>query len=280
MVPGRRHLLAKAIAGGRRRALDIGAAGGGNTRVLRRARLAGGGSRVRPRLRRRGRDGRGLATSAVTRPGSRSPTTRSTSSWPSTCSSTSRTTTQRSPRCGACQADRHVPRGRAGGPAALVESRRGGRPRAPVHARGPARPARPQRVHGHRRAFVERAAAPGRGDAASDELGLRPRRPHPAVNLGLRAIITAERYLPVGSLPGVSLLVRAQPRSPQCEVRPGSGAAVSRGAVSRGAAVSTGGGRLDGSVGLGFRRIVAPVGWAGSGVLGRPCDPVSVVNES
>ena len=36
---------------------------------------------------------------------------------------------------------------------------------------------------------------------------------HPAVNLGLRAIITAERYLPVGSLPGVSLLVRAQPRS-------------------------------------------------------------------
>jgi SAM-dependent methyltransferase len=36
---------------------------------------------------------------------------------------------------------------------------------------------------------------------------------HPVVNLGLRAIITAERYLPVGSLPGVSLLVRAQPRS-------------------------------------------------------------------
>ncbi len=36
---------------------------------------------------------------------------------------------------------------------------------------------------------------------------------HPVVNLGLRAIITAERYLPVGGLPGVSLLVRAQPRS-------------------------------------------------------------------
>ncbi|GAA5032554.1 hypothetical protein GCM10023258_31630 [Terrabacter aeriphilus] len=36
---------------------------------------------------------------------------------------------------------------------------------------------------------------------------------HPVVNLGLRTIITAERYLPVGSLPGVSLLVRAQPRS-------------------------------------------------------------------
>ena len=36
---------------------------------------------------------------------------------------------------------------------------------------------------------------------------------HPVVNLGLRTIITAERYLPVKSLPGVSLLVRAQPRS-------------------------------------------------------------------
>ncbi|EWT03127.1 methyltransferase [Intrasporangium oryzae NRRL B-24470] len=35
---------------------------------------------------------------------------------------------------------------------------------------------------------------------------------HPVVNLGLRTIITAERYLPVKSLPGVSLLVRAQPR--------------------------------------------------------------------
>ncbi len=36
---------------------------------------------------------------------------------------------------------------------------------------------------------------------------------NPVVNLGLRAIITAERYLPVGGLPGVSLLLRAQPRS-------------------------------------------------------------------
>ncbi len=36
---------------------------------------------------------------------------------------------------------------------------------------------------------------------------------HPVVNFGLRTIITAERYLPVGALPGVSLLVRAQPRS-------------------------------------------------------------------
>jgi SAM-dependent methyltransferase len=36
---------------------------------------------------------------------------------------------------------------------------------------------------------------------------------HPLVNWGLRTIITAERYLPVGGLPGVSLLLRAQPRS-------------------------------------------------------------------
>ncbi|GAA2742505.1 hypothetical protein GCM10009868_12740 [Terrabacter aerolatus] len=36
---------------------------------------------------------------------------------------------------------------------------------------------------------------------------------HPVVNWGLRTIITAERYLPVGGLPGVSLLLRAQPRS-------------------------------------------------------------------
>lgn len=35
---------------------------------------------------------------------------------------------------------------------------------------------------------------------------------HPAVNAGLRAIIAAERYLPVKQLPGVSLLVTARPR--------------------------------------------------------------------
>jgi SAM-dependent methyltransferase len=38
---------------------------------------------------------------------------------------------------------------------------------------------------------------------------------HPLVNAGLRGVITAERYLPVGRLPGVSLLVRARkPASP------------------------------------------------------------------
>lgn len=36
---------------------------------------------------------------------------------------------------------------------------------------------------------------------------------HPVVNAGLRAIITAERYLPVKRLPGVSLLVAARPRT-------------------------------------------------------------------
>ncbi|MEO8828962.1 class I SAM-dependent methyltransferase [Lapillicoccus sp.] len=35
---------------------------------------------------------------------------------------------------------------------------------------------------------------------------------HPVVNTALRAIITAERYLPVKQLPGVSLLVTAHPR--------------------------------------------------------------------
>ncbi len=33
---------------------------------------------------------------------------------------------------------------------------------------------------------------------------------HPTVNAGLRGVITAERYLPLGRLPGVSLLVRAR----------------------------------------------------------------------
>jgi SAM-dependent methyltransferase len=34
---------------------------------------------------------------------------------------------------------------------------------------------------------------------------------HPVVNFGLRTIITAERYLPVKNLPGVSLWLRARP---------------------------------------------------------------------
>ena len=33
---------------------------------------------------------------------------------------------------------------------------------------------------------------------------------HPLVNRGLRAVVTAERYLPVGRLPGVSLMVSAR----------------------------------------------------------------------
>ncbi|SBT45523.1 class I SAM-dependent methyltransferase [Micromonospora auratinigra] len=33
--------------------------------------------------------------------------------------------------------------------------------------------------------------------------------PHPLVNLGLRAVVTAERHLPVRGLPGVSLMLRA-----------------------------------------------------------------------
>ena len=35
---------------------------------------------------------------------------------------------------------------------------------------------------------------------------------HPVVNLVLRAVVTAERYLPVKAMPGVTLMVRARPR--------------------------------------------------------------------
>lgn len=37
-------------------------------------------------------------------------------------------------------------------------------------------------------------------------------RLHPALNLGLRAVVTAERYLPVKQMPGVTLLAVARPR--------------------------------------------------------------------
>jgi SAM-dependent methyltransferase len=36
---------------------------------------------------------------------------------------------------------------------------------------------------------------------------------HPLVNLGLRAVVTLERYLPVKAMPGVTLLVQARPRA-------------------------------------------------------------------
>jgi SAM-dependent methyltransferase len=36
--------------------------------------------------------------------------------------------------------------------------------------------------------------------------------PHPVVNTVLRSVVVAERFLPTGRLPGVSLLVRARPR--------------------------------------------------------------------
>ena len=36
---------------------------------------------------------------------------------------------------------------------------------------------------------------------------------HPLVNAGLRAVVTAERYLPVKAMPGVTLLAQARPRS-------------------------------------------------------------------
>ena len=36
---------------------------------------------------------------------------------------------------------------------------------------------------------------------------------HPLVNLGLRGVVTLERYLPVKAMPGVTLLVQARPRA-------------------------------------------------------------------
>ena len=36
---------------------------------------------------------------------------------------------------------------------------------------------------------------------------------HPLVNLGLRAVVTVERWLPVKAMPGVTLLVEARPRA-------------------------------------------------------------------
>ena len=36
---------------------------------------------------------------------------------------------------------------------------------------------------------------------------------HPVVNLGLRAVVTLERHLPVKAMPGVTLMVRARPRT-------------------------------------------------------------------
>jgi len=60
---------------------------------------------------------------------------------------------------------------------------------------------------------VDLAAASRRGAAPPDSSGSDLENLHPVINFGLRTIITAERYLPVGGLPGVSLLVRAQPRS-------------------------------------------------------------------
>jgi hypothetical protein len=35
---------------------------------------------------------------------------------------------------------------------------------------------------------------------------------HPLVNLGLRAVVAVERYLPVKAMPGVTLLAEARPR--------------------------------------------------------------------
>src|SRR6476661_6534672 len=186
----RRHLLAKAIAGlAPGRALDIGAAGGGNTRVLREH----GWQAVALEYGLDGAEvahGRGLATL-------RGDATR----------------------------------------LAVAEVRRVLKPTGTYLVAVPADP-RLWSSHDEAVDHVRRYTREGlldlldRGgfevtDVRSWNVLLRPvvalrRRSssgsdlddvHPVVNFGLRSIITAERYLPVGSLPGVSLLLRAQPRS-------------------------------------------------------------------
>ena len=210
----RRHLLAKAIAGlTPGRALDIGAAGGGNTRVLRQhgwdaiaLEYGADGAEVA--------HGRGLATL-------RGDATR----LPLADASLDLVV--------AFDLLEHL----QDDDAAVAEVRRVLKPTGTYLVAVPADP-RLWSDHDEAVDHVRRYTRPGlldlldRGgfevtDVRSWNVLLRPvvamrRRTssgsdlddvHPLVNFGLRSIITAERYLPVGSLPGVSLLLRAQPRS-------------------------------------------------------------------
>jgi len=210
----RRHLLAKAISGlTPGRALDIGAAGGGNTRVLRQhgwdaiaLEYGADGAEVA--------HGRGLATlrGAATR-------------LPLADASLDLVV--------AFDLLEHL----VDDDAAVAEVRRVLKPTGTYLVAVPADP-RLWSDHDEAVDHVRRYTRQGlldlldRGgfevtDVRSWNVLLRPvvamrRRTssgsdlddvHPVVNFGLRSIITAERYLPVGSLPGVSLLLRAQPRS-------------------------------------------------------------------
>lgn len=210
----RRHLLAKAIAcltpG---RAVDIGAAGGGNTRVLR----AHGWNAVALEYGEDGAEvahGRGLATV-------RGDATR----LPLADSSVDLVV--------AFDLLEHLPDDAA----AVAEVHRVLKPSGTYLVAVPADP-RLWSLHDEAVDHVRRYTREGlvglleRGrfevvDVRSWNVLLRPvvalrRRSssgsdldelHPMVNLGLRGVITAERYLPVRSLPGVSLLVRAAPVS-------------------------------------------------------------------
>ncbi len=210
----RRHLLAKAISGlAPGRALDIGAAGGGNTRVLRQhgwdaiaLEYGADGAEVA--------HGRGLATL-------RGDATR----LPLADASLDLVV--------AFDLLEHL----EDDDAAVAEVRRVLKPTGTYLVAVPADP-RLWSEHDEAVDHVRRYTRQGlldlldRGgfevtDVRSWNVLLRPvvamrRRTssgsdlddvHPLVNFGLRSIITAERYLPVGGLPGVSLLLRAQPRS-------------------------------------------------------------------
>ena len=208
----RRHLLAKAIAGlAPGRALDVGAAGGGNTRVLRdhgwqavALEYGADGAEVAA--------GRGLATL-------RSDAT----SLPLADDSLDLVV--------AFDLLEHL----HDDDAAVAEVHRVLRPGGTYLIAVPADP-RLWSSHDEAVDHVRRYTRPGLVDllergrfevesVQSWNVLLRPvvamRRKtssgsdlddqHPVVNFGLRTIITAERYLPVKDLPGVSLLMRARP---------------------------------------------------------------------
>ena len=211
----RRHLLAAAMRGlTPGRALDVGAAGGGNTRVLRdlgwsAAALEYGedGARGRRRARPAGAARRRHRCC-------RSPTPAWTSSWPSTSWSTSSTTT---PRVERGPARRCVPAARSSWP--CPATRGCGPPTTWPSTTSAATPGRRCRTCCGAAASRSRrwprgtsCCAPWSRCAAGPAAAATSRTCTRWSTSGCAPSITAERYLPVRRLPGVTLLVTARRR--------------------------------------------------------------------